>query len=99
MGPSSSHTMGPRKAAEIFLRKHPEATAFEVDADSMRPHRTRVVSEESREENDPQKVDYSTMTTSELEKIMLKFSDAEQYEMAAQIKSIIVSRKSEKHDC
>ena len=39
------------------------------------------------------------MTTSELEKIMLKFSDAEQYEMAAQIKSIIESRKSEKHDC
>lgn len=30
MGPSSSHTMGPRKAAEIFLGKHPEATAFEV---------------------------------------------------------------------
>ena len=24
-GPSSSHTMGPRKAAEIFLGKHPEA--------------------------------------------------------------------------
>ena len=30
MEPSSSHTMGPRKAAEIFLGKHPEATAFEV---------------------------------------------------------------------
>ena len=30
MGPSSSHTMGPRKAAEIFLSKHPEAAAFEV---------------------------------------------------------------------
>lgn len=29
-GPSSSHTMGPRKAAEIFLRQHPEATKFEV---------------------------------------------------------------------
>jgi L-serine dehydratase len=29
-GPSSSHTMGPRKAAEIFLQKHPEATAFHV---------------------------------------------------------------------
>ena len=24
-GPSSSHTMGPRKAAEMFLKKHPEA--------------------------------------------------------------------------
>ena len=30
MGPSSSHTMGPRKAAEIYLSKHPEAAAFEV---------------------------------------------------------------------
>ena len=29
-GPSSSHTMGPRKAAEIFLAKHPEAASFEV---------------------------------------------------------------------
>ena len=29
-GPSSSHTMGPRKAAEQFLAKHPEAKAFEV---------------------------------------------------------------------
>ena len=27
-GPSSSHTMGPRKAAEIFLGRHPEANAF-----------------------------------------------------------------------
>ena len=30
IGPSSSHTMGPRKAAEIFLEKHPEAKAYEV---------------------------------------------------------------------
>ena len=30
IGPSSSHTMGPRKAAEIFLAKHPEAKSFEV---------------------------------------------------------------------
>ena len=29
-GPSSSHTMGPRKAAEIFLGRHPEASAFRV---------------------------------------------------------------------
>lgn len=29
-GPSSSHTMGPRKAAEIFLGRHPEARAFRV---------------------------------------------------------------------
>lgn len=30
IGPSSSHTMGPRKAAEEFLARHPEATTFEV---------------------------------------------------------------------
>lgn len=29
-GPSSSHTMGPRKAAEMFLAKHPEASSFQV---------------------------------------------------------------------
>lgn len=29
-GPSSSHTMGPRKAAEIYLGRHPEAAAFRV---------------------------------------------------------------------
>lgn len=30
LGPSSSHTMGPRKAAEIFSQRHPEAARFEV---------------------------------------------------------------------
>ncbi|MDY0163526.1 L-serine ammonia-lyase [Desulfobotulus sp.] len=30
MGPSSSHTMGPRRAAEIFRKNHPEAQAFRV---------------------------------------------------------------------
>ncbi len=29
-GPSSSHTMAPKKAAEIFLNKHPEAKRFRV---------------------------------------------------------------------
>lgn len=29
-GPSSSHTMGPRKAAEIFLKRHPDAAFFTV---------------------------------------------------------------------
>ena len=29
-GPSSSHTMGPKKAAEIFFERHPEATSFKV---------------------------------------------------------------------
>ena len=29
-GPSSSHTMAPRKAASIFLERHPQAVSFEV---------------------------------------------------------------------
>lgn len=29
-GPSSSHTMAPRKAAELFLEKHPDAASFKV---------------------------------------------------------------------
>lgn len=29
-GPSSSHTMGPKKAAEMFLSRHPEAKRFKV---------------------------------------------------------------------
>jgi len=29
-GPSSSHTMGPKKAAELFLVRHPEAASFKV---------------------------------------------------------------------
>ena len=29
-GPSSSHTMGPKKAAELFLSRHPEAVSFNV---------------------------------------------------------------------
>ena len=29
-GPSSSHTMGPMRAAQMFLEKHPEAASFEV---------------------------------------------------------------------
>lgn len=29
-GPSSSHTMGPRKAAETFAERHPEAASFKV---------------------------------------------------------------------
>lgn len=30
LGPSSSHTMGPRKAAELFAERHPEAASFDV---------------------------------------------------------------------
>ena len=29
-GPSSSHTMGPQKAAELFLKKHPDCKSFHV---------------------------------------------------------------------
>ena len=29
-GPSSSHTMGPQKAATTFAHRHPEAASFEV---------------------------------------------------------------------
>ena len=29
-GPSSSHTMGPNKAAKDFAGRHPEASSFEV---------------------------------------------------------------------
>ena len=29
-GPSSSHTMGPEKAAKLFRSEHPEADAFVV---------------------------------------------------------------------
>jgi len=29
-GPSSSHTMGPQKAASVFAARHPEAASFEV---------------------------------------------------------------------
>lgn len=29
-GPSSSHTMGPMRAAQMFLKKHPDAARFEV---------------------------------------------------------------------
>lgn len=44
-GPSSSHTMGPAKAMEIFVNAHPEADSFEVElfgslADTGRGHGT-----------------------------------------------------------
>lgn len=29
-GPSSSHTMGPNRAATIYSQRHPEAKSFEV---------------------------------------------------------------------
>ena len=29
-GPSSSHTMGPERAARLFLKRYPDATSFKV---------------------------------------------------------------------
>ncbi|MBQ8060868.1 MAG: serine dehydratase, partial [Bacteroidales bacterium] len=29
-GPSSSHTMGPNRAAKMFAERHPDASSFEV---------------------------------------------------------------------
>ena len=29
-GPSSSHTMGPERAAKLFLERHPQADSFQV---------------------------------------------------------------------
>ena len=45
-GPSSSHTMAPRRAAEQFLARHPEAAAFRValgriPRDKLRPAHAR----------------------------------------------------------
>lgn len=51
-GPSSSHTMGPRRAAAIFADRHPRAHAFEVTlygslAATGRGHLTDVAIEET----------------------------------------------------
>ncbi|MBR3682773.1 MAG: L-serine ammonia-lyase [Tidjanibacter sp.] len=50
-GPSSSHTMGPKKAATAFLKDHPEAAAFRVTlygslAATGKGHLTNVAIEE-----------------------------------------------------
>ena len=29
-GPSSSHTMGPARAARVFMKRYPEATSYEA---------------------------------------------------------------------
>ena len=47
-GPSSSHTMAPRKAAEQFLQRHPDAAKYQVTlygslAATGRGHLTDVV--------------------------------------------------------
>ena len=61
IGPSSSHTMGPRNAAEQFLAKHPEAKAFEVTlygslAATGKGHMTDVAILETLEPHAPTKI-------------------------------------------
>ena len=61
IGPSSSHTMGPRRAAEIFLEKHPEAKSFEVTlygslAATGKGHMTDVAILDTLEPHAPTKI-------------------------------------------
>ena len=61
IGPSSSHTMGPRKAAEIFLAKHPETKSFEVTlygslAATGKGHMTDVAILDTLEPHAPTKI-------------------------------------------
>ena len=60
-GPSSSHTMGPRKAAEIFLARHPEAAAFKVTlygslAATGRGHMTDVAINDTLQPSAPDEI-------------------------------------------
>ena len=61
IGPSSSHTMGPRNAAEQFLSRHPEAKAFEVTlygslAATGKGHMTDVAILETLEPHAPTRI-------------------------------------------
>ena len=61
IGPSSSHTMGPRNAAEQFLAKHPEAKSFEVTlygslAATGKGHMTDVAILETLEPHAPTRI-------------------------------------------
>ena len=61
IGPSSSHTMGPRNAAEQFLAKHPEAKSFEVTlygslAATGKGHMTDVAILETLESHAPTQI-------------------------------------------
>ena len=66
-GPSSSHTMGPRYAAEIFLAKHPDAAAFEVTlygslAATGKGHMTDVAILETLEPHAPTEIVWRPQT-------------------------------------
>ena len=61
IGPSSSHTMGPRNAAEQFLARHPEAKAYEVTlygslAATGKGHMTDVAILETLEPHAPTRI-------------------------------------------
>ena len=61
IGPSSSHTMGPRNAAEQFLAKHPDAKSFEVTlygslAATGKGHMTDVAILETLEPHAPTRI-------------------------------------------
>ena len=61
IGPSSSHTMGPRNAAEQFLARHPEAKSFEVTlygslAATGKGHMTDVAILETLEPHAPTRI-------------------------------------------
>ena len=61
IGPSSSHTMGPRNAVEQFLARHPEAKAFEVTlygslAATGKGHMTDVAILETLEPHAPTRI-------------------------------------------
>ena len=43
MGPSSSHTMGPRRACERFLKKHPDCHKFKVYCGKLVRERVRRI--------------------------------------------------------
>ncbi len=60
-GPSSSHTMGPQRAAQIFLKRHPNAHRFEVTlygslAATGKGHMTDVAIQEVLREAAPVKI-------------------------------------------
>lgn len=66
-GPSSSHTMGPQHAAQLFLRKHPDAKGFHVIlygslAATGRGHMTDKAIEEVLSSTAPVTIDWQPQT-------------------------------------
>ena len=76
-GPSSSHTMGPRKAAQIFLERHPEAAAFQVTlygslAATGKGHMTNVAITETLQARRPTNGPYSASAAVPWQKRMME---------------------------